>query len=172
MKKFLIVAVCLGVAGCAELSSLNESVANIAGQINETLGISSSTDNNVSVGDNGILMLKNEFQVNRNVDDIFLKIRREFGFAPTSQGASTVNEEWAPDKARIFKTVPGQYYRMNGKFGSDMRRKYGYSEIAIENSLDVTIERIGKNKTSVQYDVRGSQSWLKQAESRLKKAAK
>ncbi|PJG82763.1 hemophilus-specific protein [Caviibacterium pharyngocola] len=172
LKYALFLTSAVLVTGCAELSAINTKVGEIAGQINQTLGISSSTTNNSSVGDNGIQMVKNEFQVNQNVDDVFLKIRREFGFAPTSQGASTVNEQWSTDKARIFETVPGQYYRMNGKFGSDMKRKYGYSEIAIENSLDVTIERAGKNKTSVQYDVRGSQNWLKEAETRLKRAVK
>ncbi|TYG35313.1 hypothetical protein FW755_09515 [Lonepinella koalarum] len=164
MKKLTLITLCLAITSCAELSSLNTSVANIAGQINQTLGITGTTNNGVERGSNGVLMAKNEFQVNRNVDDVFIKIRREFGFTPESQGANTLGGEWGVDKERIFKTVPGNYYRMNGKFDS--------SEIGIENSLDVTIERIGKNKTSVQYDVRGDQSWLTEAESRLKSAVK
>lgn len=173
MKKFTfitITAFALALTGCAELNSLNTTIGNVAGQINQTLGfnhVSGTSENN-----NGILILQKEFQVHQNVDDVFVKIRHEFGFTPESQGANTASGEWGVDRERIFKTVPGNYYRMNGKFGSDMSRKVGYSEVAIENSLDVTIERAGKNKTSVQYDVRGSQSWLKEAESRIKSAVK
>ncbi|HDX0989487.1 TPA: hemophilus-specific protein [Pasteurella multocida] len=148
------------VTGCAELSAINTKVGEIAGQINQS--IYGSNSSNTTVNHNGVTIHSNNgsFTSRQNIDKLFIKVRREFGFRPVE----------TDDRAgKVYHTVQGTLYHVSGFFGHDEDSR-GVS--LGDNYLEVILENTGNNTVSISWEASGSERWIKQAESRLTKAVK
>lgn len=131
MKKCLFSLCILLLSGCAELTTLNNKIGNIAGSINQTLG----TGSVVTIDDSATSA--------RQIDTLYVRIKREFGFntreeeikARGGQVLGSANRGWAEHgmitSGFIHESTPGAYYHLADEF------KYGY--------LDVTLEKENKH---------------------------
>ncbi len=152
------------ISGCAELSAINDKVGDWAGQMNQTLygskdgsveqhngrQVYTKTRNGKYVyQDSGTLQLK------RNIDDVFLKVRWEFGFRPTNADS---------DSRKVYHTVQGTFYHVSGYFESDVDTDGVHLG---ENYLEVIIEKGSKNQVNVEWKATGSARWLDSAKQRL-----
>lgn len=156
----LFLASALLITGCAELSSINAKVGEIAGQINQQVyGTNSS---NTTVNHNGVTIHNKDgsFTSRQNIDKLFIKVRREFGFRPAAQNSDT---------AKVYHTVPGVLYHISGYFEHDKDAR-GVS--LGDNYLEVVLEKTESNTVSISWKASGSAMWIKQAESRLTKVVK
>ncbi|EIJ69725.1 hypothetical protein [Pasteurella bettyae] len=160
LKKSLLLVSILATAGCAELNAINTKVGEIAGQINQS--IYGSNSSNTTVNHNGVTIHSNNgsFTSRQNIDKLFIKVRREFGFRPVE----------TDDRAgKVYHTVQGTLYHVSGFFGHDEDSR-GVS--LGDNYLEVILENTGNNTVSINWEASGSDRWIKQAESRLTKAVK
>ncbi|MCI7354333.1 MAG: hemophilus-specific protein [[Actinobacillus] rossii] len=160
LKYSLFLASAALITGCAELSAINDKVGEIAGQINQR--VYGSGSNNTTVNHNGVTIHneKDSFTSRQNIDQLFIKVRREFGFRPVE----------TDDRAgKVYHTVPGTLYHVSGFFGHDEDSR-GVS--LGDNYLEVILEKTGSKSVSVSWEASGSERWVKQAELRLKKVIK
>lgn len=164
IKPSLFLVSTMLMSGCAELSAINQKVGDWAGQVNQTLYGNKSeavTQHNgrqvytqTMAGkyvyqDAGTLKLK------QNIDDVFIKVRREFGFRPTNADS---------DARKVYHTVQGTFYHVSGYFKSDVDAD-GVS--LGDNYLEVILEKGGKNLVEVEWEATGSARWLDSVKQRL-----
>lgn len=156
----LVLASALLITGCAELSSINAKLGEIAGQINQR--VYGSNSSNTTVNHNGVTVHRNDgnFTSRQNIDKLFVKVRREFGFRPVETDSQA---------GKVYHTVPGTLYHVSGFFGHDEDSR-GVS--LGDNYLEVILENTGNNTVSISWEASGSERWIKQAESRLTKVVK
>ncbi|QLB12769.1 hypothetical protein EV697_101460 [Bisgaardia hudsonensis] len=160
LKSSLFLASVALITGCAELRAINDKVGEIAGQINS--GVYGSGSSNTKVNHNGVTIhRKNDsFTSRQNIDHLFVNIRRKFGFRPVETG----------DRAgKVYHTVPGTLYHVSGFFGHDEDSR-GVS--LGDNYLEVILEKASSKSVSISWEASGSERWVKQAESKLKKVIK
>ncbi|HDZ6747666.1 TPA: hemophilus-specific protein, partial [Mannheimia haemolytica] len=81
------------ISGCAELLAINDKVGDWAGQMNQTLYGSKEGSVEQHNGRQVYIKTRNgkyvyqdsgTLQLKQNIDEVFLKVRREFGFRPTN----------------------------------------------------------------------------------------
>ncbi|MGR3807802.1 hypothetical protein SAMN05660772_02049 [Pasteurella testudinis DSM 23072] len=151
-KKILLImsVFTLSITGCAEMTALNNQVGQWAGQINQGL-----SQNGITTAEQE---KSGEFQVRGNVDDVFLKVRREFGFQPISAQHTGIMKN-GYDYNKVYQAIPGNFYQVSGSFGDS-------------NYLEVTIERLGKNQVNIQWEASGTERWLQSAKERLIRSTK
>ncbi|AIJ31175.1 MULTISPECIES: hypothetical protein [Pasteurellaceae] len=156
----LLVASTILITGCAELSAINTKVGEIAGEINQRVyGANSS---NTTVNHNGVTIHNKDGSLTsrQNIDQLFIKVRREFGFRPIESDSRA---------GKVYHTVPGTLYHVSGFFGHDEDSR-GIS--LGDNYLEVILEKTGSNTVSVSWEISGSEAWIRRAESRLTKVIK
>lgn len=78
MKKFLLPLCILLLAGCAELTALNNKVGEMAGSINQTLG----TGSVVTIDDSATSA--------RQIDTLYVRVKREFVSIPAKRKSKHV----------------------------------------------------------------------------------
>lgn len=158
------------ISGCTELSAINKKVGDWAGQVNQTL----YGDKNESVTQhngrqvyiktrNGKYVYKDSgtLQLKQNIDDAFLKVRREFGFRPTNADS---------DDGKVYHTIKGTFYHVSGYFKPDVDTD---GVDLGENYLEVILEKGSKkNLVEVEWKATGSARWLDSAKQRLLDALK
>lgn len=158
LTHYSIILTSILLVGCAELSELNQKVGDWAGKINQSVYGANAEDS--SVNHNGVRIYRKEgsFTSRQNIDNLFIKVRREFGFKPQTND---------PDEThKFYHTIPGMLYHVSGYFGYD-KRADGVS--LGDNLLEVVIEKVDAKNVSIGWKASGSEAWIKRAESRLAK---
>lgn len=143
------------IAGCAELSALNQKVGDWAGEINNVLNADSQK-------------FEDTLTSKRDIDTLYVRIKRNVGFETMEEMLKCdpnldKNCAWkkgALASGYVHEKTPGVYYRMADSFG-----KEGLYYV------DVTIEKEGKNSV-IYWKVKGSQSFANQIKSDILKAIK
>lgn len=142
-------------AGCAQVSELNQKLADWAGE-------------QIKLRDADKQKTSGAFTSKRDIDTLFIRVKREFNFESIEEalGCSPEHEldcRWREKAIReggfIHERTPGVYYRMGHAVGE----KSYY--------VEVTLEKEGKN-TLVSYATRGSQAWADDVKTRLQKVIK
>lgn len=165
IKHCAFLASTLILTSCAELVALNQKVGDWAGQVNQTLygnknGGAEERHNGRQVyvkTRNGKYVYKDggTLQVKQNIDSLFIKLRREFGFRPTNADS---------EDRKVYHTIQGTFYHVSGYFKSDT----DIDGVDLgENYLEVILEKDDKNIVNVEWKTTGSAMWLDSAKERL-----
>ncbi|MDH3001456.1 hypothetical protein A1D23_12995 [Chelonobacter oris] len=124
-KNILVVlGLLLGLVGCAEMTSLNQKVGDWAGQINQSLG---------AVGSGRIVTIDDSATSARQIDTLYVRIKREFGFQTRTEalhGSTGKNRDWVElaleENGFVHDVTPGVYYHLANEY------RYGYLSITLE----------------------------------------
>lgn len=156
MKKlFLVSLVALSVSGCAELTAINNKVGEFAGQLNKTLGV------------NSIQSFDDEASSKRDIDTLYVRLKREFGFSTKDEYLGRAYgdvRKWKTHQMEqdgvIHEANPGVYYRMARSMG-DKNQYY----------LDISLEKDGRN-SKVYWKFRGTPELASEIKQDILKAIK
>lgn len=136
MKKTIAILASFSVlvlGGCAELSAVNNKIGDIAGQLNQALGVTASATKATTYEGSEISK--------RDIDTLYLKIKRKFNFETMDEmmsGCSMKNKNCIWRKAAIEQNgyihdrQPGVYYHL----------LTGYDD---GDKIEVILEKSGKS---------------------------
>lgn len=144
MKKMIFVlSTVILLGGCAELSSLNTAVGNVAGQLSSVLGGGNSSSISSSHSYSRSL---SEYRYNvedsitsaRNIDTLYIKIKRNFKFTTRDEALSGLSgyerqryESLLDEEGHAHEATPGVYYHLANSYTNDRK-------------LDITLEKEGR----------------------------
>ncbi|PJG84783.1 hypothetical protein [Conservatibacter flavescens] len=143
-------------AGCAELSAINQKVGSWAGEVNKIMNV----DNH---------KFEDKVTSKRDIDTLYVRIKRNVGFETMEEmlkcdPVSDNNCKWKKSALAqggyVHEKTPGVYYRMADSFGRDG-----------QYYVDVTIEKEGRNSI-VYWKIKGSQEFANQTKAEILKAIK
>lgn len=155
-KIVILTALSLSLAGCAELSALNQKVGEWAGEVNAVINADK-------------LEFEESLTSKRDIDTLYVRIKRNIGFYtmeemlkcdPDTNKICKWRKSALSEGGYVHDKTPGVYYRMADSFGPE--GKY---------YADVTIEKDGKN-ASVHWKVRGTQEFANKIKADILKAIK
>lgn len=131
------------VAGCAELSSFNDAVGDVAGKLNSVLGTSNSESSSGGLAAMSAYSKTNAYVINdsvnskKDIDTLYIKIKRAFNFSTKEEALSGTTGEkrrWLEitleEGGLVHEATPGVYYHMATTYSG-------------ENFADVTLEKEG-----------------------------
>ncbi|MDU8924292.1 hypothetical protein RYD26_05110 [Pasteurellaceae bacterium LIM206] len=161
MRQFTLIILCLTLAGCAQIDAVNQRLADWAGEQIKIRDINKQTASDTLTS-------------KRDIDTLYSRIKREFGFQTMEEALRGCNpnlnkdcawrEMAVRDGGYIHEKTPGVYYRMAETFPNSANANEPFF-------LDITLEKDGKN-TVINYKTRGNQTFANDVKRNLLKAIK
>lgn len=125
--RFLPLIFALSLSGCAEIASVNKSVANVAGTISEFFGLTE-------------FKFEDSATSNRDIDTLYVRIKREFSFDTRNEALAKNPSvpEWLREKVLTengfaHETTPGSYYHMADQY------TFGHLSVVLEKEGKGTV---------------------------------
>ncbi|MDP8189092.1 hypothetical protein QJU87_04330 [Pasteurella skyensis] len=154
--KVATLSIILGLTGCAELTEINQQLANWAGE-------------QIKMRDANKQEISGSFMSKRDIDTLYARIKREFDFQTIEESLNGCNTQlntncrWKEMAIReggyVYEKTPGVYYKLGHAVGKE------------SFYVEITLAKEGR-KTLVSYETRGSKAWANEVKSRLQKTIK
>ncbi|WP_419852288.1 hypothetical protein [Actinobacillus pleuropneumoniae] len=161
MRKITLIAACLVMVGCAQIGAVNQQLADWASE-------------QIKIRDANKQSASDTLTSKRDIDTLYTRIKREFGFQTMEEALKGCNPQlntdcsWKEiairDGGYTHEKTPGVYYRMAETFPNTANANEPFF-------LDITLEKDGKN-TIISYKARGSQKFAGDVKKHLLKAIK
>lgn len=146
MKKiFSILCVSLGLTGCAELSSINDAVGDMAGKLNSVLGAGNGESSSGGLtalsmpSQTHAYVLEDSVKAKKDIDTLYIRLKREFKFETKDEALGSSwgrQRDWLKtsleQRGLVHEATPGVYYHMADAYSSD-------------SFIDMTLEKEGNN---------------------------